>query len=128
MALKRLRRLSPEGRIVLLDFGLATDAIREARDVRAEGIVGTVSYMAPEQALGLAVEARADMYSVGVVLYRALTGRLPFGEKACRGSATRGWPSQSGSWRCSRQAQSRVRSTYRWRPRAATAERLMKRS
>lgn len=67
--------VTPEGRVVLLDFGLAKDATRVRSD---SGAVGTPSYMAPEQALGLAVDARADLYSVGVVLYRALTGRLPF--------------------------------------------------
>ncbi len=72
------------GRVVLLDFGLAVDAIlgtpapASAAASRAEGIVGTISYMAPEQAMGVRVDARADMYSVGVVLYRALTGRLPY--------------------------------------------------
>ncbi len=65
--------VTTEGRVVLLDFGLAIDA----RSSEEEGVVGTVSYMSPEQALGLAVDARADMYSVGVVLYRALSGQLP---------------------------------------------------
>ena len=66
-----------DGRVVLLDFGLAVDSVPEGVPA-PEGVVGTVAYMAPEQARGMGVDARADMYSVGVVLYRALTGRLPF--------------------------------------------------
>ena len=64
------------GQVKLLDFGLVTES-PEKRIWADDHLVGTVSYMAPEQAAQKPVGPAADWYSVGVLLYQALTGKLP---------------------------------------------------
>jgi serine/threonine protein kinase len=71
-----------EGRVVILDFGLVEDVEPAARDTL---LVGTPDYMSPEQGAQLPVSPPSDWYSVGVILYEALTGRLPFTGKVVRG-------------------------------------------
>ncbi len=62
--------------VKLMDFGLARSTA--SRLTAEAGITGTVFYIAPEQALGQDVDGRADLYSLGIILYELATGRLPF--------------------------------------------------
>ncbi len=66
-------------RVKILDFGLARGANDDAAVTGSGGVVGTPAYMAPEQARGDEVDTRADLFSLGVLLYRLVTGRRPFG-------------------------------------------------
>jgi tetratricopeptide (TPR) repeat protein/predicted Ser/Thr protein kinase len=75
------------GLVKVLDFGLAKFVNGRAQDAHgvtqlqvtmAGMVVGTVSYMAPEQALGRPIDHRVDLFSLGVVLYELSTGRMPF--------------------------------------------------
>jgi serine/threonine protein kinase len=72
--------VGPEGRVVILDFGLTA----EVADVSDKGVIGmgTLAFMAPEQWLGAVPQPASDWYAVGVALYLALTGSLPFGGKS----------------------------------------------
>ena len=84
-------KVTPEGKIKILDFGLAKGFIEEApssdlshsptltRDATKAGVIlGTASYMGPEQARGKTVDKRTDIWAFGCVLYEALTGKKAF--------------------------------------------------
>ncbi len=69
--------IAPDGRAKLMDFGLVRAG--EGSNLTRSGVVlGTPEYMAPEQALGERVDGRTDIYALGVVLFRLLTGHAPF--------------------------------------------------
>ncbi|MDQ3665415.1 MAG: protein kinase [Acidobacteriota bacterium] len=69
--------VSKEGRVVILDFGLVAEVERHGLH-DSISLAGTPDYMSPEQGGQLPISAASDWYSVGVMLYQALTGRLPF--------------------------------------------------
>src|SRR5881396_3512620 len=65
-----------EGRVKVTDFGIARAGTSQMTE--AGSIVGTAQYLSPEQARGSPVDQRSDVYSVGIVLYEMLTGKVPF--------------------------------------------------
>jgi serine/threonine protein kinase len=67
-----------EGRAKLADFGIARMAAGEGTLTEAGTVLGTAAYISPEQAMGAPASAASDVYSFGVMLFRMLTGRLPF--------------------------------------------------
>ncbi|MCK2035059.1 Stk1 family PASTA domain-containing Ser/Thr kinase [Microbacterium sp. SSW1-49] len=71
--------VTEKGQVKVMDFGIAR-AVSDSSSTVAETtqIIGTAAYFSPEQAKGEPVDARADLYSTGVVLYELLTGRQPF--------------------------------------------------
>src|SRR5436305_10193013 len=69
--------ITPQGNVKVTDFGIARAGASDGL-TQTGSVMGTATYFSPEQAQGLAVDGRSDVYSVGVVLYEMLVGAAPF--------------------------------------------------
>lgn len=74
--------VSEMGHVVILDLGLVVELVNDQRVSTEANVVGTVAYMSPEQAAAKRLGPESDWYSVGVMMYQALTGRLPYAGSA----------------------------------------------
>jgi len=73
--------LTTDGDVRLADLGIAKSLNAQGKVVQSDGVFGSPHYMAPEQARGLPMDHRADLYSLGCTYYRILLGRVPFNGK-----------------------------------------------
>src|SRR5919106_2114401 len=69
--------IDPEGRAKVTDFGIARELEQDGL-TKTGRVLGTTDYVSPEQAMGQPVDARSDIYSLGILLYEMLTGEVPF--------------------------------------------------
>lgn len=83
--------IAPDNRLVLIDFNVAMDLTRAAQDPYAREPVGTAIYAAPEQMAKRAVDARADVYALGTILYELLTLTRPFADVERKTSKEERW-------------------------------------
>jgi hypothetical protein len=71
--------VTPDGRVMLTDFGIAKGLDPSGEDLTSDNVMmGTAKYLSPEQVRGRRLDGRADLYSLGLVLYECLAGRVPF--------------------------------------------------
>ena len=70
--------ITDDGQVKVTDFGIARAVNTEESLTQTGAVMGTATYFSPEQAEGIGVDARSDIYSLGVVLFEMLTGRPPF--------------------------------------------------
>ena len=82
---------APSGRVKILDFGMARSEREDVEITRTGAVMGTPAYMAPEQARGEPAGAGSDLFSLGCVLYRLCTLRLPFGGDSVMAVLTSIW-------------------------------------
>ena len=70
--------ITPDGKVKVTDFGIVSLQNEESDITKTGSILGTASYISPEQAQGKPVSIESDLYSLGTVLYELITGRAPF--------------------------------------------------
>jgi serine/threonine protein kinase len=70
--------VQPDGRVKIVDFGIARLADQSSRLTKTDAVIGTFHYIAPERLKGEMSDGRSDIWSVGVMLYQMLSGELPF--------------------------------------------------
>ena len=81
--------ITPEGKVKVTDFGIVSIQNEESDITKTGSILGTASYISPEQAQGKPVSKESDLYSLGTVLYELITGKPPFEADTPIGTATK---------------------------------------